>query len=209
MWERICRLSARAGTSVTEGLKQPFESYLEILTRWNRAINLTGLSLEPLSDVAIDVLLVEPLVAARLLAASDRVLVDIGSGGGSPAIPLKIIIPHLKVVLVESRGKKAAFLREVVRELGLSDVEVENRRYQDVVRRPDLAEAVDVVTVRAVRADLPFWLAVQGLLKVGGRALWFAASDARAEPQGALSLVSVVPLVRGRSSRLILLRKDG
>jgi len=142
------------------------------LTKWNRTVNLTALSLEPLSDQALDRLLLEPLLAAREATSTDRSLVDIGSGGGSPAIPLKIAAPWLRLVMIESRARKSAFLREVVRELGWQDATVETARLEALAASADPPQA-DLVSLRAVRADERLWAQVSQLLAPSGRVLWF------------------------------------
>ena len=83
-------------------------TYLELLWKWNRKINLTAI-LEP--EMAIDRLLLEPLAAAAHLPAGGM-LADLGSGGGSPAIPLALALSPSKLLMVESRSRKASFLRE-------------------------------------------------------------------------------------------------
>jgi 16S rRNA (guanine527-N7)-methyltransferase len=128
--------------------------YAALLAHWNRRINLTSLDIDPPTDAAIDRLIVEPLLAARWVRPTDRRAVDVGSGGGSPAIPIAIACPSLHVTMVESRGKKCAFLREAVRDLGLQNAEVLEGRFGDrleVLGRPEL------LTVRAVRLDASFW----------------------------------------------------
>lgn len=149
-------------------------AYLAVLAQWNQRINLTAFALASPTDDAIDRLLVEPLVAARQILDSDRLLIDIGSGGGSPAIPLRIAAPWLRVVLVESKVRKCAFLREAVRTIGLANVDVENRRAEDLL--DDLGATADVVTIRAVRADAELWATTEGLLKSGGRVFWFTTA---------------------------------
>jgi 16S rRNA (guanine527-N7)-methyltransferase len=126
----IAARAVRAGVEVTDDQLSTLGGYIGLLTEWNRRLNLTALSLEPLSDEAIDRLLIEPIIAARTIRQSDRRAIDIGSGGGSPAIPLKVMAPWIDMVLVESKVRKAAFLREAVRELGLAGVEVENARFE-------------------------------------------------------------------------------
>lgn len=150
--------------------------YLELLTRWNRKINLTSLSLEPLTEAAIDRLLVEPLIAGREVLPTDRKLVDLGSGGGSPGIPLKLVSSSLSVKLVEVKVRKCAFLREVARELALTDFEVINSRHEEILVRPDLVDKIDVVSFRAIRADRGLWSTARGLLRTTGRVFWLASS---------------------------------
>ena len=83
----------------------------------------------------MDRLVVEPLVAVQWMPRGAKSVVDIGSGGGSPAVPLKLAVPELGLRMVESRTRKAAFLREVVRHLALKDVVVETCRYEELSRR--------------------------------------------------------------------------
>ncbi len=66
---------------------------------------------------------------------------DVGSGGGSPAIPLKLAVPRLRLTMVEAKARKSAFLREAVRHLGLEQRSVETARYEELLARPDLHEA--------------------------------------------------------------------
>lgn len=146
--------------------------YLTILQRWNRRINLTAFDLDRPTDHAIDRLIVEPVVAAASLSPRDRVVIDVGSGGGSPSLPLKIVRPQLRVTLIEARARKSAFLREAARELELADVRVETFRLERG-GRADLNGSADIVTMRAVRADAELLDGVRQLLAPNGRLLWF------------------------------------
>lgn len=102
-----------------DDLADPFARFLDLLLRWNARTNLTAIR-DPEEIVRRH--FGESLFAARVLrpwmAATDAVL-DFGSGAGFPGIPLQILLPSLRVTLAESQNKKAAFLREAVRTLGL------------------------------------------------------------------------------------------
>jgi 16S rRNA (guanine527-N7)-methyltransferase len=176
--ERAHHVAARAavaGVPVPAELAVALAAYLDLLAAWNRKINLTALPLEPATDEAIDRLIVEALVAVRHVRPEDRLAIDIGSGGGSPAIPMRLAAPALRFVLVEVKSRKAAFLRAVARELSLSNVEVENRNASDLPSRRDLVGAADVVTMRAVRADASMMRLVREVLGAQGRLFWFGA----------------------------------
>jgi 16S rRNA (guanine527-N7)-methyltransferase len=131
--------------------------------------------LEMATDDAIDRLVVEPLVAIRHLRPEDHFAIDIGSGGGSPAIPMRLAAPALRFVLVEVKSRKAAFLRAVARELSLSNVQVENREAAELPLVRELLGAADLVTMRAVRADASMMKTVHAVLAARGRLFWFGA----------------------------------
>lgn len=195
---------------------QQLTDYFCFLAKWNDKINLTALPVDTGAISAIDRLLVEPMVASRLVFAADELLVDLGSGGGSPGFPLKIGAQHVRLVLVESRERKCAFLREVVRSMAFSGVEVANTRFEALQSRADLAGRVDLVSFRAVRADDALWSTATWLLKPGGRAFWFGGPELPAghelmDVSPGLALASSHTLVPARidsgPSRLAVLQK--
>lgn len=169
------RLEA-AGLTPSQSVVAGCLDYLDLLARWNRTINLTSLPLNPADsncERTIDKLLVEPLVAAQLLnlPGSAWRWVDLGSGGGSPAIPLRLCVTSGELLMVESRSRKCAFLGEVVRSIGLPRTRVSNVRF-------DALEAdgnIDMVSVRAVRFDDEFINIISRLLTTGGHLLSFGA----------------------------------
>jgi 16S rRNA (guanine527-N7)-methyltransferase len=124
-----------------------------------------GLAAGPTHDLVEDCLvLVEQLGDARRL-------VDVGSGGGLPGLPLKVARPELEVVLVEADGDKAAFLIHACAQLGLHGVEVVNRRAEDAGHDPRLREAFDVAVARAL-APMPVVAELcLPFVRVGGRLL--------------------------------------
>ncbi|HYT67128.1 MAG TPA: 16S rRNA (guanine(527)-N(7))-methyltransferase RsmG [Vicinamibacterales bacterium] len=152
-----------AGISLDAGLKTRLLDYYALLARWNRKINLTSLS-DPTQ--AIDRLLLEPVAAARHLTAG-AVLIDLGSGGGSPAIPLALALGSPRLVMVESRSRKAAFLREAAREVGVSAV-VEAVRFEELKAAGRHAHSADVVSMRAVRPNSETLGLAQSLAKPDG-----------------------------------------
>ena len=183
-------------------------SYYELLDRWNRKINLTALD-DP--DEAVDRLLLEPILAARHLPRSDGRMMDIGSGGGSPAIPMKLAAsPSASLTMVEVKARKSAFLREAIRVLELPNTSVETTRYEELLTRPELHESFDVLSVRAVRVELRTLLTLQAFLKTGGSLFMFRGPSGPAQPDTVpmLSWVSTHPLVDTLQSRLTILKKS-
>jgi 16S rRNA (guanine527-N7)-methyltransferase len=207
--ERLSRRARRIGLAVPAALKESLEAYFRLLALWNQRINLTALDLEA-ADEAIDRLLIEPLLAARLLPPPPCALLDIGSGGGSPAIPLALATPGLRLTMVEAKTRKSAFLREAIRQLRLDGAEVETARFEELLTRPDLHEAEDVVTVRAVRVELRVLMGLQAFLRPGGDLFLFrgpSGHDLPAPLTPPLVWQGTYPLVDSAKSRLVVVRK--
>ena len=209
--DRIRRRARKAGINLTPELVDRLDRYYALLAKWNEKINLTSFGLPPGGeDHAVDRLLIEPVVAARHVALSAKTALDVGSGGGSPAIPLKIAAPQLALRLVESKTRKAVFLREAVRELGLREATVETSRFEELLSRPELHEALDLVTIRAVRVEPRTLVTLQAFLKPGGELFLFRGAgganvaDSVTPP---LSWQATYPLIEELRSRLVVLRK--
>ena len=171
---------AHAGADARDDAVLKTAAYLALLAKWNARMNLTAFDLAHPSDAAIDRLIVEAVQAAAHVRAADRLMIDIGSGGGSPAFPFLIAAPHaLRAVLIEARTRRSAFLREAVRVLELPDIEVDTSRFGPGWRT-DLSGTVDLVTIRAVRPDDDLWVAILGATHAGSRVVWFTdAPDGR------------------------------
>lgn len=209
-------LPAEVATDLDHGLRAmgldpaalapPLLAYLALLERWNRTYNLTAIR-DPRQMVTrhlLDSLAMQPFVAAGTLA-------DLGTGPGLPGIPLAIARPKLQVTLVESNGKKARFLREAVRQLGLGNARVAESRAEAL----DEPAAYDHLTARALDT-LAGIIAVGGhLLRPGGSLLAMKGvhphEEIAALPAG-WTLQAVHPLrVPGLDGErhLVVVRKDG
>jgi 16S rRNA (guanine527-N7)-methyltransferase len=209
--ERLRRRAKTAGISLDSGLIDGLETYYQLLTKWNAKINLTAFRLTPDGDdEAIDRLLIEPVVAARYVPENARTLLDAGSGGGSPAIPLKLASTNLALRMVEVKTRKAVFLREAVRTLGLRDAEVETSRFEELLPRAELHEALDLVSIRAVRIEIRTLNTLQAFLRPGGKLLLFrgaSKNDLEDSPPPPLAWMATYPLVDSLHSKLVVLSK--
>lgn len=136
------------GITITEVQKQQFDKFYELLVEWNKVMNLTGITeyeevnekhfVDSVSIVkAIDINKVETVI-------------DIGTGAGFPGIPLKIVFPHLKVVLLDSLNKRINFLNTVIAELGLTDIKTIHGRAEDYAKQAEYREKFDLCVSRAV-----------------------------------------------------------
>ena len=205
---RLDRRARKAELDLPAPLVDGLRAYYELLARWNQKINLTSLPLEGAPDETVDRLLIEPLVAAGQAPAKARSVIDIGSGGGSPAIPFKLARPDLRLCMVEAKVRKCAFLREAVRTLELTETVVENARLEELLTRPELHEAFDVQLLRAVKVEGRLLRTIQAFLKNGGQLFLFRGpSGDLPEPLAPLVWRSTTPLVPALRSRLIVLEK--
>ena len=205
--DRIQKRVQRAGLELPAPLIEQLYNYLDLLRRWNERMNLTALDEQ---DAGLDRLLIEPLVAARCLPAAHSRVIDIGSGAGSPAIPMKLAAPTISLVMVESKTRKAAFLREACRQLELADVTVEAERHETLLTRPELHEGHDVLTVRAVRIEGRVLRGLQAFLRPGGVMLLFrggGSTDVPSTLEPPLAWAATYPLVESLRSRLVVLNK--
>jgi 16S rRNA (guanine527-N7)-methyltransferase len=209
--DRLNRRAKAAGVSLDASLVQNLEIYYQLLAKWNAKINLTAFRLSPEGDdQAIDRLLIEPVVAARFVPENARTLLDAGSGGGSPAIPLRLASPNLSLRMVEVKTRKAVFLREAVRALSLRNAEVETSRFEELLPRSELHEALDLVSIRAVRLETRTLNTLQAFLKPGGKLMLFrgsSKSDLEDSPPPPLTWMATYPLVDSLHSKLVVLSK--
>ncbi len=151
------------------------DTFLGEWARWNDKINLTA---EGDAHAVIERHIFDSLQYVRGIKNPEGQVMDIGSGGGFPGIPLKVIFPGLKFVLVESQRKRTSFLRNCVRKMELANVEVLNQRAEDLA--DDYRNRFDLVVFRGV-GDILYCSKLAGpFLKVGGQVVIKKEPDARA-----------------------------
>src|SRR6266852_9424634 len=125
----IQRAAGEFQLTLTDKQVQQIQQYTKLLWAWNEKVNLTAIR-DPLEILYRH--FCESMFGARLLPLENCRLADVGSGGGFPGIPLKIVRPDLQVFLIESNLKKATFLAEVVRDLHLTDIRVRAGRFEEL-----------------------------------------------------------------------------
>lgn len=192
---------------------QRFQTLYEELCNWNERLNLTAItgyrdvqtrhlldsltcllafpSQEPQGSIPDTVPVQRPGRVLRCL--------DVGTGAGFPGIPLRILLPDLRLSLLESVGKKVTWLNHIVRRLNLTAVEIIQGRAEELARDPDHREAYDVVVARAVAPlnvlaeyCLPF-------CRTGGRFIAPKGEDVQQEAEQAAAAIS---LLGGRLSAI-------
>ena len=168
-------LFEKTGIEINEKQLICFEKYYELLTEYNNKFNITAITEK--KEVYIKNF-IDSIIFSNLITGKTHI--DIGSGGGFPAIPLKIIKPELKLTLLEATGKKCEFLNALIESLNLTYVKVINGRAEEYANQRLFRENFDICTARAVARlnilteyCLPF-------VKVGGI---FVAYKAQAEQE--------------------------
>lgn len=149
MFDLLRQGAEQFGLALSRAQLEAFDRYSRELIDWNQRTNLTGI-VEPGEIVVkhfLDSLSVYPVLVslARPLA-----LIDVGSGAGFPGLPLKLVLPDLRLTLLESVGKKTAFLEHIVSALNLAGVTVVTARAEEAGRLPAHRERYDVAVARAV-----------------------------------------------------------
>ncbi len=174
------------GLSLSQNQQSLFDKYYALLIEYNAKFNLTAITER--AEVIVKHFVDSALGCGKVCG---NTLLDVGSGGGFPAIPLKIMNDNLELTMLEATGKKCEFLRTVVGELGLSGVTVINGRAEDLAKDLNFRENFDCVSARAVARlntlveyCLPF-------VKVGGSMVSFKG-DADEEIKEAESAVKIL-----------------
>jgi 16S rRNA (guanine527-N7)-methyltransferase len=179
LWTQI---SQRANLSLADAQLAALDRYLDLLLEANQRMNLTRITDRAAAEVhhVADALTLLPFIPNE-----SKTLADVGSGGGVPGIPLAIARPDLRITLIESTKKKAAFLRGLADSLNLQNLTVLDQRAEQIAVGA-LRESFDVVTARAVGQLV--WLAewCLPLTKKGGKFLAMKAEKIRDELPAAL-----------------------
>ncbi len=167
-----------------------FSRYENSLLEWNEKINLTAIKDVPgiRSKHFLDSLSLAQVFGNNFPST----FIDIGTGAGFPGIPLKIIFPQTKFVLVESVGKKARFCQLIIESLGLSGVDVITSRAEDLARVVNHREKYDVAVARAV-ANLPVLAEyLLPLVRLGGKMVAQKGISAHEETQTASNAFKIL-----------------
>jgi 16S rRNA (guanine527-N7)-methyltransferase len=179
---------ASVGITLSPQQSDILARYIELVLKWRTRANLTGVRTQ---EEAARVLVLDALGCLAALPGRGSI-VDLGSGAGTPGIPIAVARPDVRLALVEASRKKAGFLEVVLRELELANVEVLQTRAETLGRSPAHRGRHDAVTARAL-ASIPV-LAEYALplLRIGGVAVFLKGSGAAVRAQRAAGAVTIL-----------------
>ena len=186
--------AGKLGIKLTTRQVKQFELYYQELIEWNKKINLTAIT--DYSSVQVkhflDSLTITLALSEKEVASPDFKIVDIGTGAGFPGVPLRILFPQPRLVLLEPTTKKTAFLHHIIRKLDLQSVEVLNSRAEEAAHLPAYREQFDLVLSRAV-ALLPTLVELAlPFCRIGGRFIAQKKGEIEQEITGAKKAIAVL-----------------
>lgn len=213
-YELLQSEAKKIGVDLGEYGADRFDSYAERLVRWNEHVNLTAIT-EP-DDIVIkhfiDCLYIMKYVAFK----KDEKLVDVGTGAGFPGMPLLIANPDLDVTFVDSMEKRIGFLRDVLKNIGLTGTRI-HERAEIVGKDADYREKFDYATARAVAPLNVLCEYCLPLIKVGGLFVSLKGSSGMEELKAAENAINVLggevakaveyQLPNGDGRSIIIIRK--
>jgi len=183
--------AAHFGLTLTNAQLAAFKQYSRELVAWNQKVNLTRITAP--EEIAVKHFLDSLSVQLALgdLPASFSVI-DVGTGAGFPGLPLKIVRPDLRLTLLESTAKKAAFLHHIVDRLSLTNVRIVTARAEEAGQKTEHREQYDVAIARAVSALPALVEYTLPLVKVGGLVIAQKGQDPAAEVNDAARALGIL-----------------
>lgn len=173
----LCEKMQDINIILSEMQVEQFFKYMNLLLEWNEKINLTAITDE--NEIILKHF-VDSLTICKYLENKNS-LIDVGTGAGFPGIPVKIVRPDLKIVLLDSLNKRVKFLNDVIEKLDLKNIVALHGRAEEVARKPEYREQFDIATSRAV-ANLSVLLEyLVPFVKVGERCICMKGAEIEEE----------------------------
>ena len=198
--------AAEFGVKLNDRQLDQFDKFTALLLEWNSKFNLTRIT-DP-AEIAVKHYLDSLSLLAVAHVPADSTVIDVGTGAGFPAVPLKIALPDLTITMLDSVRKKLAFLETAVRELGLSNVELAHGRAEDLARRETHRERFDFAVSRAVAKLAVLVELCMPFCRIGGTFAAYKGPGADEEVKAAGKAIDTLGGELGAIHRLTLPHSD-
>lgn len=175
---------------LSDGALELLNRYYEMLVDTNKVMNLTTIT--EYSEVIIKHFADSAAIGCITDMNGNIDVIDVGTGAGFPGIVLKIVYPQLSVVLLDSLNKRVNFLKNVITELGLTDISAIHGRAEDIARNKDYREKFDLCVSRAVANMSSLSEYCLPFVKVGGRFIPYKADGCDEEVKTASKAVNIL-----------------
>ena len=213
MKDLVTKGAEHFGIHIDETTAEKFDLYYKSVISYNEKVNLTAITDEKEFIVKH---IVDSISAAKFLPENAK-LVDVGSGAGFPAVPLKIVRGDLSVTMIDALGKRVSFLNSVTEELDLKDIRAIHLRAEDAAKG-ELRESFDVVTARAVSELRTLAEYCLPLVKIGGRFVSYKSANSDEEIKAAENAIKILGgkiekiddfclPISGEKRRLVIIKK--
>ena len=177
LFEKLNQINLNINKEQTE----KFHIFMKLLLEWNEKINLTAITDE---DEIILKHFVDSLTVIKYINDNDKII-DVGTGAGFPGIPIAIMMPNVKITLLDSLNKRINFLNEVINVLGLKNVETIHNRSEDCGKNKEYREKYDISIARAVANLSTLSEYLLPFVKVGGKMICMKGSEIEEEVKNA------------------------
>ena len=182
--------ASELGITLSDRQLDMFDRFTELLIEWNQKFNLTRIT-DPV-EIAVKHHLDSLSLLKFVEVPADSSIIDVGTGAGFPAIPLKIVLPEIKVVMLDSVRKKLSFIEAVIADLGLHDAKVIHSRAEDLGREKTQRDKYDFAVSRAVAKLSVLAEFCIPFCRLGGRFVAYKGPDADEEVAKSLKAISLL-----------------
>lgn len=191
---RLIEKAAKFNIELSEEQIQQFQTYYEMLVETNKVMNLTAITEieEVITKHFIDSLALVEVYPRIRDKESELSVLDLGTGAGFPGIPLKIVFPHLHIVLMDSLNKRVKFLQSVIDKLGLCDIHAIHGRAEEAARNAAYRESFDLCVSRAVANLATLSEYCMPFVKLEGKFISYKSADIEEEVNDAKKAIAVL-----------------